>query len=109
MGKVKQMLEEAIYQRCTCPPGVNGMDKLCPSCLAEYEESMVANWEALEEGKLVMTEAQHERELVECAKCDGRGYFSFNVPIGPEDFDVETADCDECNGTGHEQGDNHGN
>lgn len=63
MGAVKRILEDssAIFQKCTCPPGTNGMDKLCPSCLAEYEENLVANYEANEDGEFVLKEAHDDR------------------------------------------------
>jgi hypothetical protein len=67
MAAIKRLLEEhdPIFMKCFCPPGVTGMDKMCLSCLAEYEEHMMANFAELEEGGLIMIEAKYEEEIQE--------------------------------------------
>jgi hypothetical protein len=49
-------------QKCTCPKGITGMDKLCPPCLAEYEENLMADYTSIEDGEFLKIETE-EREF----------------------------------------------
>ncbi len=73
MGKVKEFYFEQLQavqesldaEHCLCPANVNGMDEMCPQCLAQYEEHLMANYEELEQAGLIMSEEQYEREIAE--------------------------------------------
>lgn len=74
MGRMKDFYYDQLLaaqeklEACSCPLQVQGMDSLCPHCLAEYEQELMDNYESLADEGLVLIEDKTEREIFEASR-----------------------------------------